>query len=406
MKKYFHYLKLNLKMVSTWLIPSAFSLGIIVLMFAIPWIIANKPISFYLLFVDSNANSWLIFVVTMFSIIFGITKTYNLFLSKKLENKKDFKAKFLTLTTLSFLFCLINWIILTAFFFSTEHYKTIKDYVLFDVSYFIVPFIGTLFLSMIFLFFCSLVTKKLITIPIIATIFTFFAILSPSITDRTFGGNSLKEYNSYWIDDKTRIDYYEKFIDNKIYFIPYYLSTNQTINLLNKDNALTNKLINAIENRKNWNISKGILTYLLPTSYISNSLDLDLNLKYIYENYEGEVTGKDIGFNNLNKYIQNQRVLETTKYYKEIGYANVENVDSLKISSTDIVYEIIAKINTANSQTFINTKQNFKNYFYFELKNKIYPKWTTYLILISETFIFSGLVYYLVDKKERLENIK
>ena len=85
-----------------------FFLILIISIFIVPLIIPTKPESFYLLFVDSDMNTLLMFYITLFAIVFGIVKTYNLFLSKKLENKNNFKAKFFTLSTFSFIFSFIT----------------------------------------------------------------------------------------------------------------------------------------------------------------------------------------------------------------------------------------------------------------------------------------------------------
>ena len=402
---YFYYLKLNMKMKMTWIIPVIFFLVLIISIFTVPLIIPTKPESFYLLFVDSDMNTLLMFYITLFAIVFGIVKTYNLFLSKKLENKNNFKAKFFTLSTFSFIFSFITWLILTIFLFSTKHYKSIQNYVLLDASYFLIPFIGTIFISMIFLFFNCLLTKKFITIPILTVILIFFAGWAPTVSQRSYSGHSKKDYESYWIDDNTRIDYYEKFDGNKIYFVPYYVTTSttsktETINLLNKNAELTNLLVQSIENNKKDILIKQIQTYLLPTIYMTNSMVLDLNLKYIYDNYDEKKLSSDIGFDNLNNIVQNQSVIETLNYYKEVHYAN--EADSIKVSSTDMINEIKNRISPSKTNNLLVETTTSENYFYFELKNKITPQWSTYILLIAETLIFSYLSYYLVDKNKRL----
>ena len=143
-----------------------------------------------------------------------------------------------------------------------------------------------------------------------------------------------------------------------------------------------------------------IQTYLLPTIYMTNSMVLDLNLKYIYENYDEKTLSSDIGFDNLNNTVQNQSVIETLNYYKEVHYAN--EADSIKVSSADMIDEIKNRISPSKTNDLLVDTTTSENYFYFELKNKITPQWSTYILLIAETLIFSYLSYYLVDKKKRL----
>ena len=142
--------------------------------------------------------------------------------------------------------------------------------------------------------------------------------------------------------------------------------------LLNKNAELTNLLVQSIENNKKDILIKQIQTYLLPTIYMTNSMVLDLNLKYIYENYDEKTLSSDIGFDNLNNIVQNQSVIETLNYYKEVHYAN--EADSIKVSSTDMINEIKNRISPSKTNDLLVDTTTSENYFYFELKNKITPQ--------------------------------
>ena len=88
---------------------------------------------------------------------------------------------------------------------------------------------------------------------------------------------------------------------------------------------------------------------------------------FLYDNDE-KTLSSDIGFDNLNNIVQNQSVIETLNYYKEVHYAN--EADSIKVSSTDMINEIKNRIWPSKTNDLLVDTTTSENYFYFELKNK------------------------------------
>lgn len=125
----FYFIKL-LKFKTTYILPIL--LWLLLLLTIIACLIAIKTgmeYSFYFLFLSLDLNSLFILFIGLYSVVFGFTQTYNLFLSKKIENKKDFLPKYLAFGGLNLIISLITYVIFSIFIFVSDGYKSINNFI-------------------------------------------------------------------------------------------------------------------------------------------------------------------------------------------------------------------------------------------------------------------------------------
>lgn len=354
-------------------------------------------------FLILNWNLILIMIITVFTIWFGFQITYKLFVSKKYCNYIDTKNKFLTFITLDLIYSFGIFFIVLLFTTISNIYKNMQMYSLYILMMFFGPFFASILFGSIFLLSICIVRKKWITIPIISVLFAFFSLLTLGITQRSFSGpgDSNNLYSITKNDTEYKINYYQTTFNNKEVFIPYYAietKANDTNTVISKQIVLFN------QNTEDTNyIQKGFeygseakanqaAQYLIPTSFLASSLNTKLDYQYIYNNNQ-------LDENNLNS---TTLFLSTENMYRTSHYANADN--NLQLSTNELIANIKDNSFDSNPNVIYTTDQTVTNYLYISVDSMYVEPYYSFVELVLTTLVFSGISFYLYDKKQRCLN--